>query len=622
MNELMGLKPFFRELKKRNIYRVSVVYGITGWVIVQIASIAAEAFGAPSWVMKMVITAILLGFPITLIMAWAFEVTPDGVRRTEAAADSTSGDRYFWAGTALVTVLLFGAWWFMVGDGTRRSQRGADQQAIDRSIAVLPFNSVSSSGNTLPLAEGLHDDLLTRLANISDLKVISRTSVERFQGSNLTLPAIADSLGVRWIMEGGVQQMQDKIRINAQLIDPQTDTHIWADTYERDLTAKDMFAIQGEMAREIADALQAELSAGEQERIAGAPTENIEAYRLYVKGRRLLDRREEESIREAKVYFKQALEQDSTFAQAWAGMADARSLEPAYIRETDVNSFSEKFKAALPQAKAAAQRALELDPNLADAHASLGLIYYFEQITNQTTQNGPAGLEALQRAVDLKPSYAQAHGWLGRWMLDLGRPESALRHYTLAAELNPKNNPARRGVTSALIANGMYEEALIEAHQFQELYPKREVGMALKSAVFVHLKQWSNVREVIRPYFFKTAEPSLWALTYLALADLSVGDTVSTRSRLDQLRQRAGANFGIALIEAGLDNDEAALSALFKEKRHYYEGLYILPRSGVQELRYFYPDILHSIRKSSQYNQLIRRLNEWLGLNPDGSLPE
>ena len=454
------IQALVRELRRRQVIRVAVVYATTAFVILQLGEILLGPFGLGDWALRLVLFLLVLGFPLAIGLAWVYNVTEEGLVRE--VGDETAGEEPAPQGSpltsnGLIVGLLIVAIGLLLYPRVFSSGEEASGQAptsipdtaqIDeRSIAVLPFEAL---GRDKPgvFTEGMHDDLLTRLSNISALKVISRTAVQQYRDTELTTGEIADSLGVRWVMEGGVQVLQNQIQVNAQLIDPRSEAHAWADDYQRDLTAEDLFAIQGEITGEIADAMQAKLTAGEQRRVAGAPTQNLRAYRLYVQGRELMTLGRPDSIRRARRYFERALQTDSSYARAWAGLADARIL---YAQKSSVlEATDDSIHATLPAAEAAARRALTLNTDLAEAHVSRGILLMYEQwlhlegySRNVRSGRGPEALRHLRRAVELRPSYAQAQLLLGECYLSLGRPETALQHLRLATELRPDYPGAR-----------------------------------------------------------------------------------------------------------------------------------------------------------------------------------
>jgi len=617
------LKSFFKELKRRNIYRVAVVYGITGWVIVQIASIAANTFGAPPWVMKMIITLILLGFPIAMVLTWAFEVTPEGVRKTKPTENetgdiNTSSELYFWIGISVMVALLFGGWWYLTMETSTNTKSAISQNITDRSIAVLPLKSVSGSDDPLPLAEGLHDDLLTRLANVGDLKIISRTSVEKFRGTELTLPAIADSLGVKWIVEGNVQKDRNKVEINAKLIDPSTDTPNWTGTYQRDLNAEDVFAIQGAIPREIASALQVQLSLGEQKRITGAPTQNLEAYQLYVKGRQLFHQasnREEQLT--AISYYKKSLRRDSTFALAWTGLADA--IGAGLFENFSLDSLN------LPDVtqREAAQRALKLAPNLAEAHTSMGIVYLEEG-------NGSAAVKELKKATTLKPSHWEAHNRLGEFYLKTGRPEKALTHLKIVEELNPQHRRARHFLYDAYLITGQAEESLEIARQQKSLGLEKMMAIGGEIRALYVLGKYEQALQLGRQQL-ESADSGAHFLTFVAgsrfddyirsyLVSIlaAKGDTAEAKKYLHQLKAKSNASaVPLAIGYASLDKIDKAIENFQKVPSSHWRRI-----GPSADLRYGHVYNSTPLKSDPRYRELIQEANRAWGLKPDGSFPE
>ena len=285
---------FFQELKRRNVYKVAVAYAVIAWLLIQLASILFPTFEAPGWVMKAFVTIVFLGFPIALVLAWAFELTPAGIRRTEDVGPAESithrtGRKVtaFIVTAAVVAAGLLAFQFLRTNRGsvaTEKTLPTARTSAIPlKSIAVLPFASLSEDKANEYFASGIQDEILTRLAKIADLKVISRTSTQQYQSKPGNLPEIAKQLGVAHILEGSVQKVGDTVRVNVQLIKAETDAHLWADTYDRKLT--DIFAVETEVAQKIAGSLAAHLTGGEQQQIAAVPTRNSQAYDAYLRGR-------------------------------------------------------------------------------------------------------------------------------------------------------------------------------------------------------------------------------------------------------------------------------------------------------------------------------------------------
>src|SRR5262245_28292713 len=315
---------FFAELKRRNVYKVAVAYAVVGWVIAQIATQIFPFLEIPNWVIRLVIVLIAIGFPIALVIAWAFEATPEGIKRTETADAMPAAKeqkKYAW-----IYIVVIGAaisiGLFFVGRYSAWKATGTDRSELPaKSIAVLPFDNLSRDPDNAFFAEGVQDEILTRLAKVADLKVIARTSTQKFKSAPENLPDIAKQLGVLNILEGSVQKANDQVRVNVQLINAMTSTHLWAEIYDRKLT--DIFAVESDIAKTIADALQAKLTGTEKQMMAVQPTTDTTAYELYHKGRSLWEKRSGDNIPKAIEFYEQAIARDPKYALAYAGLANA-----------------------------------------------------------------------------------------------------------------------------------------------------------------------------------------------------------------------------------------------------------------------------------------------------------
>src|SRR5436190_16138386 len=320
----MNPKSFFAELKRRNVYKVAVAYAFIGWLIVQVATQVFPFLEIPNWVVRLVIVLIAIGFPIALVIAWAFEATPEGIKRTETADAmpvTAAPKKHTWIYVvviaAAISVTLFFLGRYTAGN---KSVASAPNELPTKSIAVLPFDNLSRDPDNAYFAEGVQDEILTRLAKVADLKVISRTSTQRFKSTPDNLPQIAKQLGVMHILEGSVQKANDQARVNVQLINALSDAHLWADTYDRKLI--DIFAVESEIAKTIADTLQVKLTGSEKQMIAAQPTTDTTASELYHKGRSLWERRSGDNIPKAISFYEQAI------AIIGAGMEILSELRP------------------------------------------------------------------------------------------------------------------------------------------------------------------------------------------------------------------------------------------------------------------------------------------------------
>src|ERR1700757_2553333 len=322
----MNQRNFFAELKRRNVYKVAVAYIVAGWALSQGIAQVFPVFDVPNWVIRSIVVLIIIGLPIALVLAWMFEITPQGIKRTETA-DAMPGTARQKKHTWIYVVVIGGLvsiGLFFLGRYSAASRAVSTSSISNKSIAVLPFDNLSRDPDNAFFTEGVQDEILTRLAKVADLKVIARTSTQHFKSAPDDLQQIAKQLGVTNILEGSVQKAADQVRVNVQLINAMTDAHVWADTYDRKLT--DIFAVESEIAKAIAETLQAKLTGAEKSSIAKAPTANPEAYELYLKGRFFWNKRTGTDLRKAIDYFNQAIAKDPNYALAHVGLADSYLL--------------------------------------------------------------------------------------------------------------------------------------------------------------------------------------------------------------------------------------------------------------------------------------------------------
>ncbi len=434
------LTSFLAELKRRKVYRVGAVYAAVAFVLLQAVTLVVEPLGLPGAVMTVLVVVALFGFPLALVLAWAFEVTPEGVRRTEAAAggpsegdargqpsgDARSGPtgpaRRGPTGATVLLVagaLLAGAagWWLLAPDGDAE----VDVSTI-RSVAVLPLDNFSGDAAEEPFVSGMHDELINQLSRVGALLVKSRTSVMRFRTDSLrSLSEIGRELGVDAVLEGSVYRVEDQVRITVQLIHVPTDTHLWSGSFDREL--RNVLALHSDVARAVAEEVHAALTPEESRRLASTREVDPEALEHYVRGRYLWNRREEDALREALSEFRAALEVDPTYAQAWAGIADS------YV----VPAGTGLAEDGLARAVEAARRALALDSTLAEAHTSLAYGLVGQWAWEDAERH-------FRRAIALNPSYATAHQWYAELLAAQNRMDEAVasaRRATVRDPLSP-----------------------------------------------------------------------------------------------------------------------------------------------------------------------------------------
>jgi len=454
----MNPKYFFGELKRRNVYKVAVTYAVIAWLLIQAASILLPTFEAPTWVMKGFVVFLILGFAMAVFISWAFEATPQGMKRTEDVSPDevlpSWSPRKFAAFIVMIAMLAASLLVFELLRSQSKPRGALDLPG--KSIAVLPFENLSRDPDNAYFTEGIQDEILARLAKIADLKVISRTSTQRYKSSPDDLPQIAKRLGVSSILEGSVQKTGDRVRVTVQLINAASDAHLWAETYDRNLT--DVFAAESDIAKMIADTLRAKLSGSEQQAIAVRPTQNAEAHQLYLRGRYFWNKRTGADLKKAIDYFNQAIGKDPNYALAFAGLADAYVLLSAYAEASP--------KESLPQAKAAALKALELDSTLGEAHATLAnaLIAY--------DLNFAEANQEFERAIELNPNYATAHQWYAETgLVPLGQFEKAVAEVKRALELDPLSLVINADVGTTLTNARRYDQAIEQLRETVEMDP-------------------------------------------------------------------------------------------------------------------------------------------------------
>jgi TolB-like protein/Tfp pilus assembly protein PilF len=418
------MSSFFAELKRRNVYKVAVAYAVVGWLLVQIATQVFPFFEIPNWAVRLTVLAIIIGFPIALVIAWAFELTPEGIRRADAAtaAAPVGSRRHIWifvvVGAGLLSLALFFLGRYTVSTGTGGSM------GLTKSIAVLPFENRSEDKTNSYLADGIQDEILTRLAKIEDLKVISRTSTQRYKSSPENLTDIAKQLSVGYVLEGSVQKVGDRVRVNVQLINALTDTHVWAEVYDR--TLADIFAVQSDIAGTVAKELRVKLSSREQHAVGLRPTENPEAYDAYLRGVAVWNTLSlsPESLKEMTAAHSRAVELDPSFALAWANLSVVQTLSYATYEPT---------AARLADAKRALDNAMKLQPDLGDAWFALGLYRY------RALNDYEGALKAFEEAIERGVNRAMSLEFSGYVKRRQGKWEEALAQHKQSAELDPRN---------------------------------------------------------------------------------------------------------------------------------------------------------------------------------------
>jgi len=583
---------FFAELKRRNVYKVAVAYAVVAWLTIQAASILLPTFEAPAWVMKVIVLLLVLGFPAALIFSWAFEITPEGiVRETEVGPNESIAHHTGRKIVALtIVVALIAAALFVFQMLRARSTSSSAATVSNKSIAVMPFDNLSGDPQNAYFSEGVQDEILTRLAKIAELKVISRTSTQRFKSAPNDLRQIAQQLGVANILEGSVQKANDQVRVNVQLINALTDGHLWADTYDRKLT--DIFAVETEIAKTIADTLQAKLTGSEKIAITSRPTENPEAHELYLKGRYFWNRRTGTNLQKAADYFQQAIGKDSNYALAFSGLADCHVLLPAYA-ELGSNPRDE-----LPKALEAARKAVELDDALCEAHTSLARAL-------ASDLQLPAAMSEFKRAIELNPNYATAHQWFGECLQSQGHLEEALAELKRAQELDPLSLIINSVLGFALDTVGKSDEAIAQLHKTIEIDPNFGNAHGQLGNVLEHR---GRLKEAIVEYekCFNSVGSDPIDLADLAAAYFLDGRTAEAHQLWDKLKSLSERQYvpaySMAVVQVAAGNKNEALRLLEKsyEDRAPFDSA---------DLGWILVDHrLDSLRSDPRFKKLITRI--------------
>jgi TolB-like protein/Tfp pilus assembly protein PilF len=422
------MSGFFQELQRRKVYRVAAAYIIAAGFIIQIGSAVIPAWELPNWTLRLVIVLLLVGFPVALILAWAYDVTPQGIQATPKVPGRHLRRNIILLVAAGV-IISTAAGFFLLPRAAARK--------IDKSIAVLPFQNLSAEKENAYFADGIQNEILTKLATVRDLKVISRTSTAKYQSKPDNLKTVAQELGVSTIVEGTVQRAGDKVRVNVQLIDARADTHLWAKSYDRDF--KDVLTVESEVAAQIADALKANLSPSESHVLAAARTENTEAYDFFLRGQYEFHQAESslaaDAYDRADAFYRQALARDPNFAEAAAELARSRLSRHWFI--------SPLAPAELEEVKSLIDRALALAPNSPEAHFALGLFFYWGHRQYEDA------LAEFNRTLELQPNNADARAYCAWVYRRRGEWERSLADSQRAEELDPRDTsiPTNIGVT-------------------------------------------------------------------------------------------------------------------------------------------------------------------------------
>lgn len=556
----MALKRgnFFAELKRRKVYRVAVAYAVVAWLLAQITTQVFPFFEIPNWAVRLVICLLALGFPVALLLSWAFDLTPQGIKRTEDIADDGS---------------LASATGRSVPYPTRLS--GPQPFAPEKSIAVLPFENLSDDRENTYFADGVHEDILTSLARIADLKVISRTSVQQYKTGVRNLREIARALGVAHILEGTVRRFGNRVRVNAQLINAQTDAHVWGDSFDRDLT--DLFAIQSELAEQITNALRARLSPQEKAQLQMRPTSDLEAYDLYTRARTFFQWSgigdAQENGQKALPLLQQAIERDSNFALAYC-LASRIHAEFYWFGH-------DKRPARLAQARTAAETALQLQPDLGDVHLALGFYHYY------AGRDYDRARREFALASGATPNDSEVPGGIGVIDRRQGRWEEAIANLERARQLDPRNVAAIWNLLETYSYLGRYPEAEHAIKDGLEISPDAHFFSLARAALSLRRNgETDGMRAALREVP-ATFDPGGAVSTIAIRISLMRKDYDEAEHRLLNSRRERFNDNGLSGVAGALDG--------YTVPRSWYHGLIAKGRGDTTAAHDFFTTALDAV---------------------------
>ena len=562
-NRKVNPKTFFGELKRRNVYKVAVAYFVAGWALSQGIAQVFPVFDVPNWAIRAIVLLIIVGLPIALVLAWMFELTPHGIKRTETAnampATSRQNKRA-WIYVVVIGGLVSIGLFFL---GRYSAPTAAPLPA--KSIAVLPFENLSEDKANTYFADGIQVEILTRLAKIADLKVISRTSTQQYQSKPADLAKIAKQLGVANIVEGSVQKAADQVRVNVQLVNVQTDSQLWAETYDRKLT--DIFSVESEIAIRIAESLQAKLSGHEEQALAANPTNNLEAYDAYLRGLAFETRSNHSSdaLFKAIDFYGLAVQLDPNFALAWARLSGAHAL--LYFLHNDTTA------ARRDAAKRALENAQKLQPDSPETLLFLGYYQYW------VLRDYGLAKSTFERVSKMLPGKSEVLYALGAVAEREGNWDQRIAYWERGLALDPRNPALLTEVAVAYAVGRHFSAALKLYDQALDILPNEPSIMAFKASIY---QAEGNLQEAAKALMQVNAETTSNAAVRIKFTQLRLERNFTESNQLVQARQaklqftagidRGVKEVGIALFQR-LTGDTARAKATAQQARNTLEPL-------------------------------------------------
>jgi TolB-like protein/Flp pilus assembly protein TadD len=585
------------ELKRRNVFRVGAAYAIVGWLLIEVASVIFPGLHLPDWTLTFLIVLVVAGFPLALIFAWAFELTPEGIKRESAVDRTESGTHvagrklnFAIIGLLVIAVVYFAVDKFVLEQAEVATESVPAAEAVARekpirSLAVLPLGNLSGDPEQEYFSDGMTEALIAELGKVRALRVISRQSVMRYKGTDKSMPQIAQELDVDAVIEGSVLHSEGRVRITAQLIGTSPERHLWANNYDRDLS--DILILSSEVARAIAGEIQVTLTPEEEARLGSTRPVNPEAHEAYLKGRYYWNQFTTEGWNRALDYHKEAIAKDPGFALAYVGLAEAYNLSGSWHGDRPPQE-------AYRLARAAAEKALEIDDTLAEAHSELGFaqfVYAWDW----------AGAEREFRSgIQLDPNSATTHDKYAVFLNAMGRFEEAKTEISRALELNPLSPIAYVDLGVNYLRSGQYGKAREQASKAAELDPDFSPAYEILGMAFWREGKSEQASEALSKAVQLHDHPDrIGDLGYVYAAS---GRTEEARKLLRELKQEQApghVSVAIAKVHAGLGENDLAFASL---EEAIEEG-----NPSVVWLN-FYP-AYDPLRSDPRFAELLRRMN-------------
>jgi TolB-like protein/Flp pilus assembly protein TadD len=574
----MNPRRFFDELKRRNVYKVAVAYAVVGWLLIQIATQVFPFFEISNWAVRLVVLVIIAGFPVALVVAWAFEMTPEGLRRTDDGVEvPPARARRGWILLVLVSAAL-SIGLFFVGRYTAGRGRGTDASIRGKSIAVLPLLNESGDPKDEYFSDGLSEELIAALAQISELKVIGRSSSFRFKERKEDSKTIGEKLGVSTLLEGTVRKQDGRVRIVAELINAADGIELWTRTFDREL--KDIFAVQQEIAAAVAASLKSTLIGPDQRPPQNSATQNAEAHNAYLLGHHHFLRRNIEDYRKAVTYFDEAIRLDPEYALALAERSEVWTLIGDLVGES---------KTAWPKARSDAEKAVAVGPDLAEAHAALGWVRFF------TEWKFTEGLGELKRAKELSSANPTVNDLLGRAMVYIGNPDEAEKQVRHSVEVDPLASAPLNNLARILWYRGKLDEADAAARKSAELQPSS--ASSRRWQVLVAIRRGDGETALREAQLEPDAS---YRRFELAIAHQARGDRAAADAALaDLMANNRGLDYQVAQVYAFRGDKEKAFEWLQVAFDNHDTGMLALQVDP----------LLDSLREDPRFQALVAKMN-------------